>query len=108
MIMTLPLHCLHDVPVRRHRGVARECPYRRPDPVREQGNWKTRHHLEQVFIFFVISLSVVKLFQFQSLSEENALELGIFGEMYHHSTILVEKCAKLISVHQGILKKDWN
>ena len=73
----------------------------------EQGNWKTRHHLEQVFIFFVISLSVVKLFQFQSLSEENALELAIFGEMYH-STILVEKCAKFISVHQGILKKDWN
>ena len=50
-------------------------------------------------IFFVISLSVVKLFQFQSLSEENALELGIFGEMYH-STILVEKCAKF--------KEDWN
>ena len=67
--------------------------------MREQGNWKTRHHLEQVFIFFVISLSVVKLFQFQSLSEENALELGIFGEMYH-STILVKKCAKF--------KKDWN
>ena len=42
----------------------------------------------------------------QSLSVENALELGIFGDKYH-ATILVEKCAKFISLHQGILKDDW-
>ena len=42
----------------------------------------------------------------QSLSVENALELAIFGDMYH-ATILVEKCAKFISLHQGILKDDW-
>ena len=41
----------------------------------------------------------------QSLSVENALELGIFGDKYH-ATILVEKCAKFISLHQGILKDD--
>ena len=42
----------------------------------------------------------------QSLSVENALELAIFGDLYH-ATILVEKCAKFISLHQGILKDDW-
>mgnify|MGYP003344546785 CR=1 FL=1 len=44
---------------------------------------------------------------FESLSEDNALEIGMFGEM-HNSEILINRCAKYICYDMtDSLNQDW-
>ena len=44
---------------------------------------------------------------FESLSEDNALEIGMFGEM-HNSDILINRCAKYICYDMtDSLNEDW-
>ena len=44
---------------------------------------------------------------FESLSEDNALEIGMFGEM-HNSEVLINRCAKYICYDMtDSLAEDW-
>ena len=44
---------------------------------------------------------------FESIDEDNVLEIGMFGEM-HNSEDLINRCAKYISYDmKGSLNEDW-